>query len=140
MIGQYPDFYRAAFVRNPSVEICSKSIGSDIPDWNYVECGLKYDPSDIPTSEVFTTMLSKSPIVHLAKIKAPLLLCVGEKDARIPCSQSKQLFRLMKANDKKVEMILYPEDCHPLSRVETDGDCLLNIARWFHQHRNTGPE
>lgn len=136
LIGQYPDFYQAAFVRNPSVEICSKSIASDIPDWNYVECGLDYLPSDVPSHVAFASMLSKSPITHLTSIKSPLLLCVGEKDARISCTQSKHLFRLMKANKKTVEMILYPDDCHSLSRVETDADCLLNIARWFYRHRN----
>ena len=135
LIGQYPDFYCAAALRNPVIEIPSMSVVSDIPDWTYAVSGLNYNPSNIPNPEVYKVMLEKSPIIHAAKIKAPVLLCVGGKDARVPPSQSINFFKLLKSLDKNVQMMLYPDDSHPLSSVETEGDVFVNVCLWFNKHK-----
>ena len=28
----------------------------------------------------------------------------------------------------------YPEDCHPLSQVETEADVFINVGKWFNTH------
>ena len=77
LIGQFPQFYRAACLRNPGVEIFSKMVCSDIPDWGYVETGLEYDPSAVPTEDEVSSMVSKSPMQYAKYVTAPVLLCIG---------------------------------------------------------------
>lgn len=134
LIGQYPTFYRAAATRNPVIDIASMTLSSDIPDWTYVESGLSYTQDILPTGGAYQSMLEKSPIIHLKNVNAPVLLCIGGKDARVPPSQGKAYYRLLKANNKVAKLLYYPEDSHPLSGVETDGDNIVNICKWFYMH------
>eukprot|EP00111_Clytia_hemisphaerica_P023613 TCONS_00069616-protein len=131
LMGQYPDFYRAAAIRNPVIEISSMSLLSDIPDWSYFESGLEYNQGKIPTEADFSTMLGKSPIVNVGKIKNPILIFVGEKDARVPPSQGKAFYRVLKGNGKTVKLISYPEGSHPLKNVKVQGDFFMNTVKWF---------
>lgn len=134
LIGQFPEFYRAACLRNPVIDLSSMSVSTDITDWTYFESGIEYTQGTLPMSNDLSTMLSKSPILHLKKIKAPVLLCIGGKDARVPPSQGMHFFRLLKANKKIAKMLYYPNDNHSLSNVETNGDHVMNICKWFYQH------
>ena len=136
LIGQFPEFYRAAALRNPVIEVASMSLTSDIPDWTYFETGLAFSQDVLPCSDAYKSMLEKSPIVHLPNIKAPVLLCIGDKDIRVPMSQGKRFYQLLKANKKVVRMLLYPDDSHPLSAVETQGDVFVNVCKWFYVHRH----
>lgn len=134
LVGQFPDFYKAACLRNPVIEISSMSVQSDIPDWTYFESGLKYTQDRIISKEESASMITKSPVQYVPNIKAPVLLCIGGKDARVPPDQGKYYFRMLKANNKVAKLLYYPNDCHPLMTVETDGDNTLNICKWFYQH------
>ena len=134
LIGQFPDFYRAACLRNPVIELGSMAVNSDIPDWTYVEAGLEYTQDILPTGNSVSNMLSKSPIIHAKKVLAPVMLHIGGKDARVPPSQGLHYFRVLKANGKVVKMLYYPNDCHPLSSVDTSVDCIVNICKWFYTH------
>ena len=134
LISQFPHFYRAACLCNPVIEISSMSIASDTPDWTYVESGLDYTQDVIPTSGSVSSMLGKSPIIHVANVRAPVLLCIGGKDVRVPPSQGMHYFRVLKANNKVVKMLYYPSDGHPLSNVETSADSMINICKWFFLH------
>ena len=33
-----------------------------------------------------------------------------------------------------LRLLLYPEDCHPLSKVETEADGFINLIMWFASH------
>ena len=33
-----------------------------------------------------------------------------------------------------LRLLLYPEDCHPLSKVETEADVFINLIMWFASH------
>ena len=134
LICKFPSFYRAACFRNPVIELTSKSVTTDIPDFSYFESGLCYTEDAALSNEAATIMLSKSPILLVANITSPVLLCIGGKDARVPPSQGKYFYRLLKANKKMVKMLYYPNDSHPLSIVETDGDNVINVCKWFYQH------
>jgi acylaminoacyl-peptidase len=38
LIGQYPDLFKVAAMRNPVTNIATMTTATDIPDWTYVEC------------------------------------------------------------------------------------------------------
>merc|ERR1719433_2553028 len=104
---------------------------TDIPDWTCYESGLSYDCGLIPTAETYTAMLDKSPIKHASKIRAPTLLLLGDIDRRVPPSEGKQLYRILRSRGVKSKLLLYPGNDHPLNKVDAESDVFMNTARWF---------
>jgi pimeloyl-ACP methyl ester carboxylesterase len=74
MIGQYPQLYAAAALRNPVINIPAMFTTSDIPDWCVVEaCGLgSYDFQryQLPSEKQFHQMTLSSPIRSLIFLPA----------------------------------------------------------------------
>ncbi|XP_020907129.1 acylamino-acid-releasing enzyme isoform X2 [Exaiptasia diaphana] len=135
LVGQFPDFFRAMATRNPVVNLLSMLGTSDIPDWIFEESGLYFNPELLTDADTYSKLLECSPISHAKKIITPTLLMLGAVDLRVPPSQGKELYRTLKARGVEVRLLVYPEDSHPLNKVETESDAFVNIARWFYEHR-----
>uniref|UniRef100_A0A1X7UL93 acylaminoacyl-peptidase n=1 Tax=Amphimedon queenslandica TaxID=400682 RepID=A0A1X7UL93_AMPQE len=134
LVSQFPDFYKATFVRNPVINIASMRNETDIIDWTHSVTGLPYDPKVTPTPDQYSKMLEMSPIVHAHKIKGAVTLAVGAEDHRCPPSQARELYTLLHAQGKDVNMFLYPKDCHPLMSVDTDADCYMHCVLLFNKY------
>ena len=81
----------------------------------------------------------RSPIYHIDKARTPLLILHGRNDARVPPSQSMQLYRLLKAQGKTaVRLILYPGEGHGNRRAASRYDYHLRTLRWM-EHYLKGP-
>ena len=55
-------------------------------------------------------------MVDADRIRAPLLLIHSEQDHRCPLEQAEQLYRRLKGQKRPVELVLFPEENHDLSR------------------------
>ncbi|KAG0694165.1 Alpha/Beta hydrolase protein [Suillus ampliporus] len=117
LIGQYPNLFNAAVMRNPVIS-AGELTGSDIPDWIYAEFGLEFTPQSLMTPTTFQKLFEASPIAHVDRVRAPVLLLLGEDDLRVVPTQGMRFYHALKGRDRRVEMLTFPKETHPLEGVE----------------------
>lgn len=59
----------------------------------------------------------QSPLKYASNIHTPLLIEHQEKDFRLPVEQGEQLYSALKYLGRPVEMLLYPNESHGMSRI-----------------------
>lgn len=137
LIGQAPDKFVAAAARNPVCNLSSMVATTDIPDWCYVESyGRKGKTifTEAPSAEHLTHFYSKSPILHISKVKAPTIFLLGAQDLRVPVSGGLQYARALKERGVETKIILFPNDIHAIERPQSDFESFLNIGVWFKKY------
>ena len=131
LVGQYPDFYSAGATRNPVTNLASFTGLTDIMDWCYLESGCKFNFNKVSDQEDVVRLLECSPIVHAPQVKAPLLFMIGLEDLRAPPAQSFEYIHVLRGLGKKVKVLAYPNNNHPIAAVDAEADCFVNMANWF---------
>ncbi|KAL5224477.1 hypothetical protein ABZP36_011116 [Zizania latifolia] len=137
LIGQCPDRFMVAAARNP---VCNLSLmigTTDIPDWCYsVACGTegRQYASESPSPDHLRLFYQKSPIAHISKVKAPLLMLLGGADLRVPISNGLQYARALRERGSEIRIMMFPEDTHEISKPQSDFESFLNIGVWFKMH------
>mmetsp|Transcript_40684 Transcript_40684/g.82092 ORF Transcript_40684/g.82092 Transcript_40684/m.82092 type:complete len:924 (-) Transcript_40684:150-2921(-) len=138
LIGQHPDLFKVAAMRNPVTNIPSMVGVTDIPDWCFVEAlGVgaydfnQFSPAKPPA---LAKMFECSPVAHIDKVRAPTLLCLGFADRRVPSSQGVEFFHALKSRGVPTRCLMYPEDSHPIDKPESEADHWINVAQWINEH------
>ncbi|KAL6971721.1 acylaminoacyl-peptidase [Sarracenia purpurea var. burkii] len=137
LIGQEPDKFVAAAVRNPVCNLALMVGTTDIPDWCYVETFGSEGKSlftEAPSVEHLHLFYSKSPISHLSKVKTPTLFLLGAQDLRVPVSNGLQYARSLKEKGAEVKVIVFPSDIHGIDKPQSDFESFLNIGVWFRKY------
>ena len=78
-----------------------------------------------------------SPIAYAGQIQTPLLLLHGELDYRVGLGGVQTLFRMLKAQGKETELVLYPREGHEVTRSGEPHhrvDHMLRIIDWFDRY------
>jgi dipeptidyl aminopeptidase/acylaminoacyl peptidase len=135
VIGQYCNFFSAAVMRNPVINVGSMFATSDIPDWCTVECGIPYAPDLVVIPTVYKQLYEASPIAHIANVRAPVLLLIGDVDQRVPPSQGRDYYHALKARGREVEMLWFPENNHALDKVEAERVGWEAQWEWFDKRK-----
>ncbi|KAF8949992.1 Alpha/Beta hydrolase protein, partial [Flammula alnicola] len=160
VIGQYPDFYSAAILRNPVISVGEISL-TDIPDWYFSEFGLPYplsssSPSDsissgtnealppLVTVDTFAKLQAASPVAYIDFVKVPVLLLIGAADRRVAPSHGIEFYHALKARYSKperkekgckVDMLVFEGESHPLDGVEASKASFEATRDWFAEAR-----
>lgn len=137
LIGQAPERFAVAAARNP---VCNLSLmigTTDIPDWCYaVACGTETRrlASESPSLDHLRIFHQKSPIAHISKVKAPLLMLLGGADLRVPASNGLQYARALRERGGEIKTIMFPEDTHEIDIPRSDFESFLNMGVWFKKY------
>lgn len=77
---------------------------------------------------------ANSPVEQADKIKAPLLLAMGEDDIRVPLPHGTRMRDAMTKAGKPVEWVLYPNEGHGWRKPENRLDWARRVERFLAQH------
>jgi dipeptidyl aminopeptidase/acylaminoacyl peptidase len=111
VIGQYPDFFSAAVMRNPVIS-CGEIGNSDIPDWSFKQFGFDYGPTTLMKPREYEFLFNSSPISHVDSMRVPVLLFVGLEDRRVTQMHTISFYHALKGRGKKVELLCIPKQGH----------------------------
>ena len=78
-----------------------------------------------------------SPLTSVKNVKTPLLILHSEGDLRCPLEQAEQLYGALKALKREVELLVFPEESHDLSRSGRPDRRLARLEvmlRWWEKH------
>ncbi|VDO97822.1 unnamed protein product [Soboliphyme baturini] len=129
--------FKACVARNPVANIAAMVDCSDIPDWCVSEALADEVDFQHPVSaKMREVMWTKSPIAHVDKTVTPTLFMLGDKDLRVPALQCKEYIHVMKSRGIPVKVLYYPENCHPLDKVDAECDVAINCVRWLEHYKN----
>ena len=79
---------------------------TNIPDWVVLESGDPNDPKEL------ATMKDRSPLTHVERLRAPLLVTHGSQDWRVPVAESRQLVDAAKALGLPVQYVEFEGQGH----------------------------
>ncbi|MEJ7761562.1 MAG: S9 family peptidase [Thermomicrobiales bacterium] len=87
-----------------------------------------------PNADVYVAL---SPLTHVERITAPLLILHAEEDHRCPMEQAEQLFIALKRLGREVELVRFPAESHGLTRSGTPKhrqEHMRRLVEWFDRH------
>ncbi|KAJ7153227.1 Alpha/Beta hydrolase protein [Mycena filopes] len=158
LIGQYPDVFTAAVIRNPV--IFTDAFSSDIPDWYFNEWKIEYpiysSPLGFPdaveeearralpprrTPAQSQEIFASAPIAHVDAVQAHVLLHLGGADRRVTPAHGVEYYHALKGRARNegagqvVEMQWFEKEGHSLDGVEASRVVAETTRDWFNKYR-----
>lgn len=138
LIGQHPDIFKVAAMRNPVTNIVSMPTSTDIPDWCYVEVfgtgtydWTKFRPTK---KDELLQMHDASPCSNIDKVCAPTLIALGMSDRRVPPSQGLEYFYSLRSRGVSTKLLTYDKCDHAIDLPTCEADHWINILQWFQKY------
>jgi len=127
-----PDLYACAIVYVGVYDLEMMLTEGDIPQSqtgrNYLDQALGNDSEDLR---------ARSPINHLDRLKAPLLIVHGAKDVRVPIQQAEALRTRLETLDKDYEWLVKPNEGHGFYDSDNRIDLYETMLDFLGQHIQT---
>jgi len=78
-----------------------------------------------------------SPLTHVGRIRAPLLLVHGANDPRVPVSEAEQLHRTLGERGVPCELVVYADEGHGLQKLGSRLDAYPRMVEFLDRHVRT---
>ncbi len=75
-----------------------------------------------------------SPINHVDKVKAPLMLLQGATDPRVPAGEALQFHEALKKKNVPTELIIFPDEGHGFAKRPNQVLAMGHTLRFFKEH------
>ncbi len=75
-----------------------------------------------------------SPVAMVDNITGPLMIIHGKNDPRVPVSEAYQAKEYLNARGVEVELLVYDDEGHGLSKLKNKLDCYPQVMRFIEQH------
>ena len=137
LVGQRPDLFRCAVLRNPVTDIAAMVPLTDIPDWCFVETLGREAYSDLPSPEALVAMRDASPVRYVnevAKHDRPVLMLLGGVDLRVPPSNGLRYAAALREAGGRCEVRMFPEDSHGLLNPRTEFESFVTVAGFLRRN------
>ncbi|MCP4903164.1 MAG: prolyl oligopeptidase family serine peptidase, partial [bacterium] len=72
-----------------------------------------------------------SPLTWVDRVKTPLLIIHGERDARVPLEQGLRFYDALRHHGSPVEMVVYPGEGHSIRGYDHRIDAMGRLLEWF---------
>ena len=126
LIGQTNQF-RAAVPQNAVTDLHAMWGLTDIQSWTEWEFGgLPWDVSQ--------ALRDHSPLTFASRVKTPTLILHAANDRRCPLPMGVMYYRALKVSGVETEMVIYPDEGHPIKQLPHLEDVLQRVLAWFARH------
>ena len=126
LIGQTNQF-RAAAPQNAVTDLVAMWALSDLQSWTEWEFGGK--PWEVPQA-----MREHSPLTYAANVRTPTLILHATGDRRCPLPMGRMYYRALKSAGVETQLVLYPDEGHPIRQLPHQEDVLRRVLAWFSRH------
>lgn len=79
-------------------------------------------------------LLERSPSTYLHQLACPMLVIQGRNDPRVRADESRDVVESLRGQGKQIEVLLFENEGHDVTRYENKVRCYNEIVRFFHRH------
>ena len=83
-------------------------------------------------------LASISPLAHVDRMKAPLMIFMGKNDPRVPAAEGQQMADALKARDVPVDLTIFPDEGHGIGRYANRITAYGKIADFLDKYIGSG--
>ena len=135
LLTQFPDLWACGVADVPFFDFIwaqqDPAVRADLVWWD------KENSGDLVTDRA--RLEHYSPINHLQRIKAPLLIMAAALDPRCPPGQVDEVAERVRANGIECEAIIYPDEGHQISGTEHRVDDARRTVEFILKHVGGAP-
>lgn len=129
-----PELYRCAATLAGVSNLTSQAEDSDVAgSW----LGREYLKRVVGDDEA--DLLTQSPVTHVAKLKAAVLIAHGTRDRRVPFSQAKELRKALERNGKAYEWAEFAGEEHGFFKEENREAFYNKLLAFLDKHIGAAP-
>jgi dipeptidyl aminopeptidase/acylaminoacyl peptidase len=74
-----------------------------------------------------------SPIAHVERLRAPLMVVHGRNDPRVPLGEAEQIHAVARAKGLPSELLVYDDEGHGLAKLRNRLDAYPRVAAFLHE-------
>ena len=119
--------FRAAVAQNAVTDLNAMWYLSDLQSWTEWEFGGL--PWEVPEA-----MHRHSPLSYASDIRTPTLILHAANDRRCPLAMGTMFYRALKRHGVEAQMVIYPDEGHPIKQPAHQRDVLRRVLDWFQRH------